>query len=311
MSQTTALQDSTAGADVSEASVRDFIALLKPRVMSLVVFTALVGLVAAPGSMHPGLAAIAILCIAVGGGASGALNMWYDADIDAVMTRTATRPIPSGKILPGEALGFGLFLSALSIITLGMATNWVAAGLLAFTIFFYVVVYTMWLKRRTPQNIVIGGAAGAFPPMIGWAAATGGFSLESAVMFALIFIWTPPHFWALALVKKAEYGKVNVPMLPNVVGDDATRRQIMLYTIPTAVVGCLPALLGFNSLVYLAVAVAGGAWMLWLAFDILRHREGPLATKACWRMFGHSMVYLFALFLMILIDKLAMRGGVW
>jgi heme o synthase len=311
MSQTTALQDNTTGTDVSEASVRDFIALLKPRVMSLVVFTALVGLVAAPGTMHPGLAAIAILCIAVGGGASGALNMWYDADIDAEMARTATRPIPGGRILPGEALGFGLFLSVLSVITLGMATNWVAAGLLAFTIFFYVAVYTMWLKRRTPHNIVIGGAAGAFPPMIGWAAVTGGFSLESVVMFALIFIWTPPHFWALALVKKAEYGKVSVPMLPNVAGDDATRRQIMLYTIATAVVGCLPALLGFNSPVYLAAGVAGGLWMVWLAFDILRHREGPLAAKGCWRMFGHSMFYLFGLFLMILVDKLVMRAGIW
>ncbi len=237
--------------------------------------------------------------------------MWYDADIDAVMARTAARPIPSGKILPGEALGFGLFLSVLSVITLGMATNWFAAGLLAFTIFFYVVVYTMWLKRRTSQNIVIGGAAGAFPPMIGWAAVTGGFSLESLVMFAIIFIWTPPHFWALALVKKADYGKVGVPMLPNVVGDDATRRHIMAYTVATAIIGCAPALLGFNSLVYLAVAALGGVWMLWLAYDILRHREGLAASKACWRMFGKSMVYLFGLFLMILLDKLAMRAGLW
>jgi heme o synthase len=311
MSQTTILQGENAVSEVSEASVRDFIALLKPRVMSLVVFTALVGLVAAPGPMHPGLAAIAILCIAVGGGASGALNMWYDADIDAVMARTANRPIPSGKILPGEALGFGLFLSALSVITLGMATNWVAAGLLAFTIFFYVIIYTMWLKRRTPQNIVIGGAAGAFPPMIGWAAVTGGVSLESVVMFAIIFIWTPPHFWALALVKKADYAKVGVPMLPNVVGDDATRRQIMIYTVATAITGCAPALLGFNSVVYLAFAAVGGVWMLWLAYDILRHREGAAASKACWRMFGHSMFYLFGVFLMIMLDKFAMRAALW
>jgi heme o synthase len=311
MSQTTALHGGEAAPEVSGASVRDFIALLKPRVMSLVVFTALVGLIAAPSPVHPGLAAIAILCIAVGGGASGALNMWYDADIDAVMARTASRPIPSGKILPGEALGFGLFLSAISVITLGMATNWFAAGLLAFTIFFYVIVYTMWLKRRTPQNIVIGGAAGAFPPMIGWAAVTGGVSLESLVMFGIIFIWTPPHFWALALVKKADYGKVGVPMLPNVVGDDATRRQIMVYTGATAVTGCAPALLGFNSLVYLAFAVAGGIWMLWLAYDILRHREGAPAAKACWRMFGHSMFYLFGVFLLIMLDKFAMRAGLW
>jgi heme o synthase len=311
MSQMTALQGEKAASEVSDASVRDFIALLKPRVMSLVVFTAFVGLVAAPGHMHPGLAAIAILCIAVGGGASGALNMWYDADIDAVMARTATRPIPSGKILPGEALGFGLFLSAISVITLGMATNWVAAGLLAFTIFFYVVVYTMWLKRRTPQNIVIGGAAGAFPPMIGWAAVTGGVSLESLVMFAIIFIWTPPHFWALALVKKADYGKVGVPMLPNVVGDDATRRQIMIYTVATAITGCAPALLGFNSMVYMAFAVMGGVWLLWLAYAILRNREGASAAKACWRMFGHSMFYLFGVFLLIMLDKFAMRAGLW
>jgi heme o synthase len=311
MNQTTTIPNERTVPTASMASAGDFFALLKPRVMSLVVFTALVGLVAAPGKMHLGLAAIAILCIAVGGGASGALNMWYDADIDAKMARTASRPIPSGKILAGEALGFGLFLSAVSVITLGMATNWFAAGLLAFTIFFYAVVYTIWLKRRTPQNIVIGGAAGAFPPMIGWAAVTGGISLESAVMFAIIFIWTPPHFWALALVKKDDYGNAGVPMLPNVIGDDATRRQIMIYTIPTAIVGCMPALLGFNSMVYLAVSALGGAWMLRLAYDILRYRQGPLATRACWRMFGHSMIYLFVLFLVLMLDKMAMRGGLW
>jgi heme o synthase len=295
----------------SSGSVRDFISLLKPRVMTLVVFTALVGLVAAPGTMHAGLAFIAILCIAVGGGASGALNMWYDADIDAVMLRTAKRPIPDGRILPEEALGFGIFLSAISVLTLGMATNWVAAGLLAFTIFFYVVIYTMWLKRRTPQNIVIGGAAGAFPPMIGWAAATGGVSVESLLMFAIIFIWTPPHFWALALVKKDDYGNAGVPMLPNIVGEAATRRQIMYYTVPMALVGCAPAFLGFNSMVYLAVAAAGGMWMIWLAVDILRFTEGKPADRACWRMFGHSMTYLFGLFLCIMLDKLAMRNGLW
>jgi heme o synthase len=311
MNQTTTITNEVQLPEGSMASASDFFALLKPRVMTLVVFTALVGLVAAPGTMHPGLAIIAILCIAVGGGASGALNMWYDADIDAKMARTATRPIPSGKILPGEALGFGLFLSAISVMTLGMATNWFAAGLLAFTIFFYVVVYTIWLKRLTPQNIVIGGAAGAFPPMIGWAAVTGGVSVESALMFAIIFIWTPPHFWALALVKKGDYGNAGVPMLPNVIGDDATRRRIMIYTIPTAIIGCMPALLGFNSNVYFAVSAVGGGWMLWLAYDILRYTEGAQATRACWRMFGHSMIYLFVLFLAIMLDKLAMRGGLW
>ncbi len=311
---TTATQ-TTPTESVSNASIRDFIALLKPRVMSLVVFTALVGLVAAPGQLHGGLATIAILCIAVGGGASGALNMWYDADIDAIMHRTAKRPIPSGKVLPGEALGFGIFLSGVSVFTLGMATNWVAAGLLAFTIFFYVVVYTMWLKRRTPQNIVIGGAAGAFPPMIGWAAVTGGLSIESFVMFAIIFIWTPPHFWALALVKKADYGNAGVPMLPNVVGDAATRRQILAYTIAMALIGCAPAALGYNSVIYLAIAAVAGLWMIKLALDMLRFTEGQAAVRASWRMFGHSMFYLFGLFLVILLDKLAMRagwiGGLW
>jgi len=299
----------TAQEGVSNASVRDFVALLKPRVMSLVVFTALVGLVAAPGHMHPVLAAIAILCIAVGGGASGALNMWYDADIDTVMHRTQNRPIPAGKVLPGEALGFGVFLSGVSVFTLGVAANWVAAGLLAFTIFFYVVIYTMWLKRLTPQNIVIGGAAGAFPPMIGWAAVTGGFSLESFVMFAIIFIWTPPHFWALALMKKADYGKAGVPMLPNVVGDAATRRQILYYTIAMALISCAPALMGYNSAVFLAVAAVAGVWMVKLAADILRNAEGPAAARACWRMFGHSMFYLFGLFLVLLLDKIAIRSG--
>jgi protoheme IX farnesyltransferase len=293
-----------------EAGFGDYVALLKPRVMSLVVFTALVGLVTAPGHMHPVLAAIAILCIAVGGGASGALNMWYDADIDAVMHRTKDRPIPAGKVLPGEALGFGIFLSGVSVFTLGVATNWVAAGLLAFTIFFYVVVYTMGLKRRTPQNIVIGGAAGAFPPMIGWAAVTGGFSLESFVMFAIIFIWTPPHFWALALMKKADYGNAGVPMLPNVVGDEATRRQILYYTVAMALIGCAPALLGYNSGAYLIIAEVSGLWMIKLAADILRHTEGPAAARACWRMFGHSMFYLFGLFLVLLLDKLAMRADI-
>ncbi len=306
---TRALESRAAVAVPSAASVHDFWSLLKPRVMTLVVFTALVGLVAAPGQMHAGLAAIAILCIAVGGGASGALNMWYDADIDALMRRTADRPVPAGRVTPGEALGFGLFLSAASVFVLGMAANWAAAALLAFTIFFYVVVYTMWLKRTTPQNIVIGGAAGAFPPMVGWAAATGGVSLESFVMFGLIFIWTPPHFWALALVKKADYAAAGVPMLPNVAGDDSTRRQIMIYTVAMALFGCLPWVLGYNSVAYLAAAVGGGAWMLWLAREILRHREGPQAARACWRMFGHSMLYLFGLFAVILVDKLAMRAG--
>ena len=225
---------------MSEATAGDYFALLKPRVMSLVVFTAFVGLVAAPVADQSADRHIAILAIAVGAGASGALNMWYDADIDAVMTRTASRPIPSGRIAPREALVFGLVLSVLSVMTLGVLVNWLAAALLAFTIFFYAVIYTMWLKRSTPQNIVIGGAAGAFPPMIGWAAATGTVSLESVVLFLIIFLWTPPHFWALALFKSDDYGRAGIPMMPNVAGQASTRRQIFAYALLVAPVGVLP-----------------------------------------------------------------------
>ena len=218
-------------AETGEAGFGDYFALLKPRVMSLVVFTALTGLVVAPVGIHPFIAFVGILCIAVGAGASGALNMWWDADIDRVMKRTAKRPIPAGKVEPGEALGLGLALSAFSVILLFLATNALAAGLLAFTIFFYAVVYSMWLKRATPQNIVIGGAAGAFPPMVGWAVATGGISLESAMMFALIFMWTPPHFWALALFVRTDYGDAGVPMLTETHGRPATRRHILAYSL--------------------------------------------------------------------------------
>ena len=288
---------------ISEADPSDFLALLKPRVMSLVVFTALVGLVAAPGPIHPFMAAVAIFAIAVGGGAAGALNMWYDADIDRLMGRTAKRPIPAGKVTGDEALAFGLILSAFSVATLGLATNWFAAGLLAFTIFFYAVVYTMWLKRWTAQNIVIGGAAGAFPPMVGWAAVTGGVSIESFLLFMIIFIWTPPHFWALALVKSEDYGRAGVPMLPNVAGPDATRLQILLYTLLLVPTGMLPVAIGLGGLAYGVVAALGGAGMLWLAIEIYRKREGAVATKACWRMFGFSILYLFALFATILIER--------
>lgn len=288
---------------ISEADPQDFIALLKPRVMSLVVFTALVGLVAAPGTIHPFVGAVAILAIAIGGGASGALNMWYDADIDRVMGRTAKRPIPAGKISGDQALAFGLVLSAFSVALLGLATNWFAAGLLAFTIFFYAVVYTMWLKRSTAQNIVIGGAAGAFPPMIGWAAVTGGASIESFVLFLIIFIWTPPHFWALALVKSEDYARAGVPMLPVVAGPDNTRLQILLYTLLLVPTGFAPVLLGLGHTAYAVAAVVGGIGMLWLAIDIYRTREGAAATKACWRMFGFSILYLFALFAALLFES--------
>lgn len=296
---------------LSEADPSDFLALLKPRVMSLVVFTALVGLVAAPGTIHPFMAVVAILSIAVGAGASGALNMWYDADIDRVMGRTAQRPIPAGRISGGEALGFGLFLSAFSVATLGLATNWFAAGFLAFTIFYYAVVYTMWLKRSTAQNIVIGGAAGAFPPMIGWAAVTGGVSIESFLLFLIIFIWTPPHFWALALVKSEDYARAGVPMLPVVAGPDATRLQILLYTLVLVPTALSPLAVGLGGALYAGVAVIGGAGMLWLAIEIYRKREGKPAIAACWRMFGFSILYLFGLFAAILAERtlLPMIGG--
>ena len=250
------LPGAVAYAEPSMAGAGDYLALMKPRVMSLVVFTALVGLVVAPGHIHPVLAFFALVCIAVGAGAAGALNMWYDADIDAVMTRTAERPVPAGRVKPGEALAFGLVLAGFSIVFLGLMINLLAAGLLAFTIFFYAVVYTMWLKRWTPQNIVIGGAAGAFPPMIGWAAATGGIGLESILLFLIIFFWTPPHFWALSLYRTEEYCRAGVPMLPVVAGSAETRRQILLYSLVLAPVGVSPWLLGSAGLAYGVVAIA-------------------------------------------------------
>ena len=288
---------------VSCARPSDYLALLKPRVMSLVVLTALAGMLIAPQPPHPVIGFAALLAIAVGAGASGALNMWYDADIDALMARTATRPVPSGRVTPGEALAFGLVLSALSVFTLCVVSNWLAAGLLAFTIFFYAVIYTMWLKRSTPQNIVIGGAAGAFPPIVGFAAATGSVSIESAVLFAIIFIWTPPHFWALALVKADDYGRAGVPMMPNALGPDRTRLEILIYSIVLAPVGVLPALMGFASLVYGAIATLGGIAMLVYAWRVYRQREGEAARKACMSLFGVSILYLFALFLVIVIEN--------
>lgn len=285
----------------SLAEVGDYIALLKPRVMSLVVFTALVGLAVAPGSLHPITAFTALLCIAVGAGASGALNMWYDADIDKVMTRTARRPVPAGKVQPGEALAFGLTLSGFSVVTLGLLVNWVAAALLAFTIFFYAVIYTMWLKRSTPQNIVIGGAAGAFPPMIGWAAVTGSLSLEPILLFAIIFFWTPPHFWALAIYKKSDYGRAGVPMLPNVAGDAHTRLQILLYTLILTPLGTAPWLLGYASALYGAVSVVTGAAMIVLALQV--YRETSPADRACRHLFAFSILYLFLLYAVLLVDR--------
>ncbi|ESX83194.1 protoheme IX farnesyltransferase [Mesorhizobium sp. LSHC420B00] len=296
------------GFRMSEATAGDFFALLKPRVMSLVVFTAFVGMVAAPVTINPLLAVIAILAIAIGAGASGALNMWYDADIDAVMTRTAGRPVPAGRIRPGEALSFGLVLSVLSVMTLGVLVNWLAASLLAFTIFFYAVIYTMWLKRWTPQNIVIGGAAGAIPPVIGWAAVTGSVSLESLVLFLIIFLWTPPHFWALALFKSEDYAKAGIPMMPNVAGQASTRRQIFAYALVLAPVGVLPWVLGFTTPAYGVVALLLGAGFVWYASKVLQMADDDRAMKPAKALFGYSLLYLFAIFAAYLGDCVVARA---
>ena len=284
------------------ASVGDYLALLKPRVMSLVVFTAVVGLVSAPGHLHLVLAVIALICIAVGAGASGALNMRYDADIDARMARTAGRPIPQGLIEPNEALGFGLVLSAGSVLTLGLTVNWVAAGLLALTIAYYVLFYTMWLKRRTVHNIVIGGAAGAFPPMIGAAAVTGTVTLDACLMFAIIFLWTPPHFWALALNRSSDYARAGVPMLPVVAGPDVTRTQILLYSLILAPGAMLPVLTGLGGLVYGIVAAVAGAVFVWLAIEVYRRRTGDAGVQAARRLFRYSLLYLSVLFAVLLAE---------
>jgi protoheme IX farnesyltransferase len=287
---------------ISEAGVGDYIALLKPRVMSLVVFTALVGLMIAPGHVHPVLAITSILCIAVGAGASGALNMWYDADIDALMSRTSKRPVPTGRVTPQEALTFGLILSFFSVVTLGTLVNWVAGGLLAFTIFFYAVVYTMWLKRWTAQNIVIGGAAGALPPVVAWAAATGSLSVEPILLFLIIFFWTPPHFWALALFRSDDYARAGVPMLPVVAGPDATRLQILLYTVVLVAVATAPWARGYFDAVYGVSSLVLGGWMLWLAINVYRRRDGAPAIRAARQLFGFSLLYLFALFAILLLE---------
>ena len=284
----------------SGADVADFIALLKPRVMSLVVFTALTGMIVAPGALHPVLGIIALVAIAVGAGASGALNMWWDADIDARMERTAGRPIPAGRITPGEALGFGLVLSVGSVLTLGVIVNWVAGGLLALTIAFYIVVYTMWLKRRTPQNIVIGGAAGAFPPMIGWAAVTGSVSLDSVLLFLIVFMWTPPHFWALALLKSKDYERVGVPMLPVVAGHLETRRQIVIYSALLVPLAVLPVMTGLGGIAYGAASVGLGVVFVALALEVWKQREGEVAVRAARRLFAFSILYLFLLFAVLL-----------
>ncbi len=292
---------------VSEPSVGEFVELMKPRVMSLVVFTALTGMLAAPGSIHPVIGVIALLAIAMGAGASGALNMWYDADIDARMARTAARPIPRGRVTGGEALTFGSVLAVLSILTLGVLVNWTAGALLALTIGFYLFVYTMWLKRRTPQNIVIGGAAGAFPPMIGWAAVTGSVSVESVLMFLIIFMWTPPHFWALALYRCRDYERAGVPMLPVVAGAEETRRQIWLYSLILVPLAITPVLIGLAGIVYGVVSAVLGAVFLYLAWKVRRITEGREADQAARQLFVFSILYLFLLFAVLLVEHAAAR----
>jgi heme o synthase len=294
---------------LSEAVAGDFFALLKPRVMSLVVFTALVGMMLAPGHLSPVLGAVSILAIAVGAGASGALNQWYDADIDAIMSRTKKRPIPAGTITGGEALGFGLVLSALAVMTLGLMANWFAGALLAFTIFFYAVVYTMWLKRATPQNIVIGGAAGAFPPMIGWAAVTGGVSLESFVLFLIIFLWTPPHFWALALFKSDDYGAAGVPMMPNVAGEASTRKQILAYALLVAPVGAMPYFLGTGGLAYAIISVLLGLGFIYYAWGVYAMPDSDRTMKPAKALFKFSLLYLSGLFATLLVENLVQRAA--
>jgi protoheme IX farnesyltransferase len=303
------LDDSRDISAVAGGRVGDYFALLKPRVMSLVVFTALIGLLLAPGGVNPIIGGIAILCIAIGAGASGALNMWYDSDIDAVMSRTANRPIPAGRMDREHALALGLVLSIFSVCMLGLAANWLAAGLLAFTIFFYAVIYTMWLKRSTPQNIVIGGAAGAFPPMVGWAAVTGSVSIESCVLFLIIFLWTPPHFWALALYKQSDYGAAGIPMLPNVAGEAATKLQILIYSVVLVAVTLVPGFIGMSGAIYMATAIGCGAGFVWLAVRLFRTDETKAMKKAGRSLFTYSLSYLFLVFFALIVDHAAQLLG--
>jgi heme o synthase len=298
---------------ISEAAPADYIALLKPRVMSLVVFTALVGLMIAPGHFRPVMAFTSILCIAVGAGASGALNMWYESDIDALMSRTANRPIPRGRVTRPEAAAFGLTLAFFSVMTLGILVNWFAGGLLAFTIFFYVVIYTIALKRWTAQNIVIGGAAGALPPVVAWVAATGSLSVEPLLLFLIIFFWTPPHFWALALFRNDDYARAGVPMLPVVAGPDATRLQILLYTIVLVAVAFAPWPLGYFDAVYGVTSLVLGAGMLGFAINVYRRRQGSAALRATRKLFAFSILYLFALFATLLLEVVvhALIPSIW
>ena len=291
------------------SEVGDWFTLLKPRVLSLVVYSGVAGLLVAPGHMNPVLAITAILAITIAAGAAGAINMWYDRDIDAVMRRTVNRPIPAGRIAPDSALAYGVALAVFSVGLMGLAANWLAAGVLAASILFYVFVYTVWLKRRTPQNIVIGGAAGAFPPLIGWVAVTGSISVEPLVLFAIIFFWTPPHFWALSLFAHADYARAGVPMLPVVAGARETRKQVLIYTVALLPIALLPWLMGFSGWLYGASALALGLWFLRHAWAVWtdaqdetgRSLNGDIAAKKC---FKYSISYLFILFGMLVLDHM-------
>ncbi len=289
------------------AKAVDFVALMKPRVMSLAVFTAFVGMMMAPGTLPPLAAATAMIAIAFGAGGAGSLNMWYDAAIDATMSRTSRRPVPAGRLSSGEALGFGLVVSAGSVALLGFATNALAAGLLAFTIFFYAVIYTMWLKRATPQNIVIGGAAGAIPPVIGWAAVAGNLGFESAVLFLIIFLWTPPHFWALALFKSDDYETANIPMMPIVAGFQSTRRQIFVYSLLLAPAGVLPWAIGPASAFYGLGAALLGAMFVRRAYAVLATDADDVSMNSERTLFRFSIVYLFLIFVELLFDDWVIR----
>jgi len=300
------IAERTAFAKASAASVGDFLALLKPRVMSLVLFTALVGMTMAPGSLHPVLRAAALLAIAMGAGAAGALNMWFDADIDALMSRTQRRPVPLGRIGRADALAFGAVLAFFSVLLMALATNPLAAGLLALTIGFYLFVYTMWLKRKTPQNIVIGGAAGALPPLVGWAAVTGHVALAPIVLFLIIFFWTPPHFWALALYRGGDYARAGVPMLPVAAGPRKTCAQILLYTLILVPLSFMPALLGFAGPLFAGIALMSGGALLALSFALWRARAGEEARERQGRrLFAFSILYLALLFGALLAERMA------
>ena len=303
-------EDTTEQAIALPAEWRDFIALTKPRVMSLVVFTAVCGLLAAPGSIHPVIGFTAILCIALGAGGAAALNQWYEADIDAVMRRTAKRPIPAGRMDRDTARDFAVALSAGSVVVMGLGVGWLAAALLLVSIFYYAVVYTMWLKPRTPQNIVVGGGAGAFPPLIGWVAVTGDITLMPILLFAIIFMWTPPHFWALALFVKTDYARVGIPMMPVVAGEVSTRRQILAYAILLAPIALAPFFVGGAGLVYAVSAAALSALFIALAVPVgLRRAEPDDDMKPEKRLFGYSILYLFILFAALVLDRLLAQAG--